>query len=236
VRLAQALVDPPGLELVAAFTAASFQQLGDLAYMRRSFVFETTPSRRPPADWPAGIAVRSYAELTGAHTTGDIEQRFILALERSYIGTLDCPELCGVRSHDDVLASHRAVGQFDPRLWWLVTIDDRPEGCLLLNANRDGDSVELVYIGLGPDLRGKRLAERLMRFALDELSHVLRSGVGVAGSLKLPMHGGITCAVDTRNAPALRLYARLGFSRFASRIPLIRALAPADHVPAHPAP
>jgi ribosomal protein S18 acetylase RimI-like enzyme len=41
--------------------------------------------------------------------------------------------------------------------------------------------------------------------------------------------GGLTCAVDTRNAPAMRLYHRLGFERFATRIPLVRALSSAAH-------
>jgi ribosomal protein S18 acetylase RimI-like enzyme len=36
----------------------------------------------------------------------------------------------------------------------------------------------------------------------------------------------MTCAVDTRNIPATKLYRRAGFERVGLRMPFVRALAP----------
>ena len=88
----------------------------------------------------------------------DIPEGWVLsedgkALERSYVDTLDCPELCGLRVVDDVLESHRSVGVFDPGMWWLVMAEDEPEGCMLLSACPEQNAVELVYLGISPRLR-----------------------------------------------------------------------------------
>src|SRR3712207_8951894 len=37
--------------------------------------------------------------------------------------SLDCPALNGVRDMEDVLAGHKASGEFDPALWFLLSED-----------------------------------------------------------------------------------------------------------------
>ena len=124
--------------------------------------------------------------------------------------TLDCPELCGLRRTDDVIASHLATGVFHPETWWLVFEDGEPEGCVLMSHCPEHDSVELVYLGLSPRLRRRGLGERLLRCAIARCARYSAASV--------------TCAVDRRNAPAVALYERLGFRAFASRIALVRGL------------
>ena len=71
----------------------------------------------------------------------------------------------------------------------------------------DHRSVELVYIGLGPGLRGRGVGRRVLEHALGAVS-----GVEAAE---------VTCAVDRSNTPALRLYEGLGFSEFTSRVAFV---------------
>src|SRR5437660_4997313 len=55
-----------------------------------------------------------------------LESAFAKVLQQTYEGTLDCPELCGARTIDEILAGHRGEGKFDPAYWWLVQEADCP--------------------------------------------------------------------------------------------------------------
>ena len=128
---------------------------------------------------------------------GEADERALeQALELSYEETLDCPELAGLRALSDIVASHRAVGDYDPRLWWLVEREARTEGCALLNRCPEQRCVELVYIGLSRALRGMSLGSRLMESLINACA---------------PLERELRCAVDSRNAPARAMYDRLGF-------------------------
>ena len=134
----------------------------------------------------------------------------IEALNGSYVGTLDCPALCGLRSVHDVLESHRAVGEYDPRLWFLVSDQSSPAGCMLLSRVAATETVELVYLGLAARVRGRGLGRQLLELALNLL----------AGKAERTL----ACAVDTANTPALALYRALRFRTFATRVALVGAL------------
>ena len=75
-------------------------------------------------------------------------------------------------------------------------------------------------------MRGRNLGAQLLAFGLRRLYDF------ALGPNSSPVHphlhgsGGITCAVDTRNAPAMKLYKRAGFERFGLRVPLVRSLVP----------
>lgn len=77
--------------------------------------------------------------------------------------TLDCPELCGMRRTSDIIASHGAIGRPELAIWTLVRHEGRPAGAVLLAGLPEQRCYELVYIGLGPSLRGLGLGELLMR-------------------------------------------------------------------------
>ncbi|MCC6660650.1 MAG: GNAT family N-acetyltransferase [Phycisphaerales bacterium] len=206
VKLAQALPEPAENWAIEALDAAGFVHVGELEYLRRPLPGPSL-GRAPAGDWPPGVEVRNVRDLTEA---GPDRAALIEAMERSYIDTLDCPELCGLRETQDVLESHRATGQWSPDLWWVVVRDGQPAGCLLLTHCPEQSSVELVYLGLSPELRGKGLARRLLSMGLSRVLALTASHV--------------SCAVDTRNVPALHLYRSLGFVRVTSRIGMVRPL------------
>lgn len=204
IRLAQALPEPDEPWAVSAYVDAGFVKVGDLVYMRRPFA---EPLQAGVQAWPPGVQVRpvrSFDADRGALIEG---------LDRTYQDTLDCPELCGLRETADVLESHRATGVFDPKLWWLAMLDGRPHGCILLARAPEHRSVELVYLGLSPELRGRGMGAKLLHLGLSRL----HDGTGSDAD-------SIACAVDLRNAPALRLYQRFGFREFGKRVALVRPI------------
>lgn len=205
VCLAQALLEPHETWAVDALRAAGFIHVGELAYMRAP-LSRMDLQESPPA-WPAGVTVRTIRDLS---PKGQDRAALLQALDRSYEATLDCPELCGLRETADVLESHRATGQWDPNLWWLVELDRQPHGCMLLSRFPEQSSVELVYLGLSRQLRGQRIGSTLLSMGLRRAA---QSGADQ-----------VTCAVDLRNTPALRLYERLGFREFGRRTAMVRSL------------
>ncbi len=198
VDLAQGLLDPlTEVSAEAAYAGAGFQRLGRLLYLTREW--KKPEGTAPPL--PEGVTVEGYAQCDDAQLAE--------ALEASYIDTLDCPELCGLRDIDDVIASHRSTGEFDPDIWWIVKDRGTPCGALLLNACPVQCHIELVYMGLGPSLRGRGIASHLMHLGLTAISR--------------QKNRTVTCAVDERNDPARRFYAQHGFVRFGERTALIRS-------------
>ncbi len=200
-RVGQALLERKDEPLAAAYEAGGFGRIARLWYLTRPAPrAQEFPEAEPT--WPEGVTVRGWSQ-------GD-DPALASALERSYERTLDCPELSRMRRPEDVLESHRAAGQWDPGLWWLIRLHGRPAGAMLLNPSPPSGSVELVYLGLGPELRGRGLGSSLLRYGLSRLAD--------RGA------GSVTCAVDQRNRPACRLYERFGFVRFDERLALVRVL------------
>ena len=200
--VAQTLLAPHERRAASAFTHAGFQSVGSLAYMHRATPKVGEFPGATMSGWPDGVVVRHPTQLD--------EPLLIEAMNRSYEGTLDCPELCGVRDTADVLTSHRSTGRFEPHLWWLIEFRGQPHGVMLFNPVPDQSTIELVYVGLSPVLRGKGLGSKLLRLGLASL----------AGRPEME----VTCAVDDRNEPARRLYIREGFAEFAKRVAMVKPL------------
>jgi len=201
-----------------AFAEAGLRRITSLATLRRAIPNardfpQTSPGR---IEWGEGVSVRALSRPTpDAADRGEL----VRAFERSYEGTLDCPELCELRRPEDVLDSHLAAGQFTPGMWWVVSDGSGPAGCVLFSPSPEHSTVELVYLGLAPELRGRGLGVALLRAAL--------GGTRVYGARS------VICAVDERNAPARRLYERFGFressrrAAFVASIPRSTEIAPA---------
>lgn len=209
VKLVQALLEPRETASAPGYEEAGMSRLAELLYLARPLKLQESVKHLVSADgvrrpdggaWPAGITVRPL----GPEDTDERMQR--TALLASYERTLDCPELAGLRDIDDIVAAHRAVGEYDPAMWWLVERSGKPEGCVLLNRCSLQGCVELVYIGLSPAVRGLGLGDALMRCA-----------IGVSAGLERELR----CAVDSRNTPARRLYDRLGFRDAGRRIAFV---------------
>src|SRR5690606_20330057 len=78
---------------------------------------------RPPA-LPAGCSWETYSPAT--------HQTFIQTIQQTYVDSLDCPALTGLRHMEDVIASHKASGDFDPNQWFLLYHQQTPVAVLLL--------------------------------------------------------------------------------------------------------
>lgn len=185
IRLVQALASPGEPLRVEAFGQGGMRHLASLDYMDRP--------RGPMAGAPAALA-------PGYHLAPwDPSHRAMLRdlLQQTYVDTLDCPGLSQLRDPEDILAGHLAAGDHDPALWTVAWEGAEPRGALLLSASPVSESIEVVYLGLAPPARGKGIGAAL-------LAH----GLALAASRPEPT---VSLAVDARNEPALRLYARAGF-------------------------
>lgn len=200
VHLAQGLLEPAQVPQRDAFLRAGFSELATLSYLERP-----VPRKPPPriADWPVGVEVDCWRQPDKVEM-----ERFGEALDASYVDTLDCPGLCGLRDTRDVLEGHLSTGTFVPELWTLVSFRGRPVGVALFSPIPERRVIELIYIGIAPEVRGGGLGRRLMLHAFRQ----------VAGRPER----AISLAVDESNSPALGLYDRLRFQRTARRVALIR--------------
>lgn len=231
VDLAQALVDPGETRQISVYEQSGMDRLASLSYMERP-----TPRRSagatPPVVWPADLRVERWECGTGdaggataapeeRRTIGTPSSRaeLIDALERSYVGTLDCPALAGLRSGNDILDGHLHSGTFEPSLWSLLRFRSGPHAgrvagvCLFnssTNAASGSGSLELVYFGLVPEARGRGLGRLLLQHGLDELRDRSETTVMLA--------------VDDRNEPAHRIYRQAGFRTRFRRIAFIRGV------------
>lgn len=210
VKLAQTLVEPDQEWAEQACRDAGMTWVGRLHFMRLPWPVRFAKAHGTAADpWPEGVTVTRVSDPMDFGPTGDgtaLER----ALELSYADTLDCPELCGLRSTRDVIVSHMSTGAFDPARWWVIRRSGAPEGCCLLNHCPSNHAIELVYLGVSRRLRGVGLARRVLEHALTH--------AGARDTRE------ITCAVDTRNIPATKLYHAMGFRMFGSRTGFVSSL------------
>jgi mycothiol synthase len=198
IILVQAMMEPADAAGKTVFAAAGLTQLATLTYMERK-----PPLHPPEFQLPNDFSLEPYSAATHA--------LFAQAILLSYQQTLDCPALSGLRDIDDVIAGHKAVGPFDPQLWSVLLSDGKPVGCLLLGEIPARRALELVYLGLAPEARGRGLARILMQRIL-----------AIASRRHFEL---ATLAVDAANTPAVHLYRRCGYTSVAQRVALIRKLA-----------
>jgi ribosomal protein S18 acetylase RimI-like enzyme len=131
------------------------------------------------------------------------QDAFRWTLERTYEETLDCPEVNGARTIEEVLEGHRAQGIHDPNRWWLARHRGEPVGVLLATEVPEWEGWDLSYVGVVPEARRQGFGRRLTLAALVEAQ---RRGANE-----------VTLSVDIRNTPARDLYRRIGFRKYDCR-------------------
>jgi GNAT superfamily N-acetyltransferase len=199
-RIAQALLDESAPRHGAADLAGGgLPRVTELISLERDTAAPLAVDPRSP-----GLTWRGYDPSN--------DREFRAVLEASYIDSLDMPELAGIRSLDDLLASHRAGGRFVAERWRLGHVEGQPEAAavVLLSALSDRDAWEVAYLGLTPPARGRGLGRATLAHALD---------------LARPHVSRLELAVDARNRPANRLYLSSGFVPFDRRIVHLANLA-----------
>jgi mycothiol synthase len=197
--LAQALLESPTDRAAQTLRAAGFQHAGDLLYMSA----EAAAFPGLPPDLGFHLEPSSPAN----------HEQLLNVLEATYRGSLDCPLVDGLRDTADVLAGYQAVGEFRPELWLLAHADGRDVGCLLLADHPAQDQIEIVYLGIVPECRGRGWGSALTRQA-QWLAH--RAG-----------RSRVVLAVDATNRPAIAAYQSAGFAGWDRRSVLVRSFRPA---------
>jgi ribosomal protein S18 acetylase RimI-like enzyme len=196
-KVAHVIVRPAEKTQVSSLVRSGFVHITALWYFRHSLVW-----RSPEADPLAvllllgkGLSFRPYPDCD--------RSLFHRTLMRTYEGTLDCPELNGVRSVEEIVEGHAHQGKHDPNLWWLVFQEEHPVGVVLLTEMPEWDALDIAYLGVIPEARGRGLGRALAAKILLEARarHVNQ----------------VTLAVDGRNLPAWNMYLALGFQPLEQR-------------------
>ncbi len=183
VTLAQFLAADDEIVSLELLEAGGFHELAKLAYLAADQAL--FPRHCPTSQ----LEFSSHAD--------DTPERLGELLVRTYEGSLDCPQLNGIRDSSDVLDGYRQQGTFDPERWFIVANQGEDIGTLILTVHSDSGNWELVYMGLVPEQRGNGFGREVLDYAM------WKAGEGGAERLVL--------AVDQDNQPALENYERAGF-------------------------
>lgn len=185
IALVQSLTEPGHRDSAHAMEAGGLRHLATLEYLERS----TACASRTRSELPPGCRVSAW----------DPRDRSLMTdlLARTSEDSLDCPGLAAMREPSDVLEGHLAASSHDVSAWHVAWRDGAPVGVALVSVHADARNAELIYLGLVPEARGGGLGTALLDLALRDA--VMRRNAPVS------------LAVDVRNVPATRMYARAGF-------------------------
>jgi len=202
VELTQVLLEAEQADIMPDLLACGFRRLTSLDYL------EWSPDLSPPAEGASESSDASDSgdppalELTPAASLDRNELERLVA--QTYVDTLDCPELDGLRTIAEVLDGYEQTGDHDPALWYVLTLDTQAVGVLLLTQHNSSQQMELIYMGVCPPARGQRVGQaaiaRAQRIAADK------------------QMSRLVLAVDARNTPAKRVYANAGFMTWTRRV------------------
>lgn len=186
ITLVQALTEPGHRDAAHVMHAGGLRHLATLEYLERA----APDPGRAGIELPPGCMVDAW----------DPRDRALMVdlLARTSEDTLDCPGLAAMRDPADVLDGHLAASSHDSSAWHVAWRHGAPVGVALLSVHADARNVELVYLGLVPEARGAGLGTALLDLALRDAA--------------MRRHAPVSLAVDVRNEPAARMYARAGFA------------------------
>lgn len=198
VRLATALLHRVEPEDGQLLGDWQFTHIADLIYL---VSFRQDFPFSPP---PTELDFEAYGPQNHA--------RLANVVQATYEASLDCPALDGVRDIEDVLAGYRGAGRFVPDHWAIVRHQGKDVGCVLLADHPRQDSCELAYMGITAPVRGRGWGRQVVRWAQWRTRQAGR--------------GRLLLAVDAGNAPALAMYADVGFFAWDRRQCYARVLGP----------
>jgi ribosomal protein S18 acetylase RimI-like enzyme len=183
VRLVQALMHRPTREGEALLIRNGFQSVTDLVTLAR--------------DLDDPIAETTVDSLSYEPYNPDQPVAFEKTLQATYEGSLDCPEVNGLRTIAEVIAGHQSQGKYEPANWWLVRRGGEPVGVVVQIDHLLSEEREVGYLGVIPTVRGYGIAGAIME-------RILRTA-------RAARMARVILGVDARNRPALNLYSRWGF-------------------------
>ncbi|HWA98431.1 MAG TPA: GNAT family N-acetyltransferase [Pirellulales bacterium] len=179
--------------------ASGFERLATLEYLSSlERDFPTSPPRTTFGFVP--FEANQFADLAKL-------------VERTYEATRDCPALGTRRSAAENLADYQAVDGYSPALWSIAVDGSVPIGCVLLMTvdGQGGETLELSYMGLVPEQRGRGHGFELVEHAQWRARQLGKSR--------------LVLAVDCENAPAVAVYRRRGFLEWDRRVAWMSVLS-----------
>ena len=131
-------------------------------------------------------------------------------VQRTYEETLDCRPLCHLLRAGDVLRSYRDTRPDLIHHWFRVSSEGNEIGCLFVSEDESLEQLEIAYLGVVRNHRGRGWGRRLVDYAqrLTEARGCRR----------------MVLAVDAANLPAVRLYREAGFTRYARQQLLAKSI------------
>ncbi|MEM7474876.1 MAG: GNAT family N-acetyltransferase, partial [Planctomycetota bacterium] len=158
------------------------------------------------------LCVKTKSEAQGEDATGTLKfvpanrlglEGFAAIIRATMANSQDIEELAPLADYPDtdLIENFSNGASFrELKTWFALEFENKHVGCLLtqLHPNK---ALEIVYLGLRPDYRGRNFASNL-------LSQTQR--LAAANDCEL-----IVTAVDTQNIAAMRLYQKHGFSEYA---------------------
>jgi ribosomal protein S18 acetylase RimI-like enzyme len=180
LRFVQALADGDAAADERVWAAAGYTFLAELVYLRKDV---SRPSAAEPTDGGA-LAWRAYGQFD--------EVELVRVLDATYVGSQDVPLLAGLRTTEQIIAAHKASGEFRAEAWLLAQRAGRPIGCVLVNDIPAASRADVTYLGVVPAARGQGLGRTLLRRA--------------ARDARVRGRTVLTLAVDAQNSYARRVY------------------------------
>ncbi len=172
-----------------------FKHMADLMYLYRD------SQQNSPSQFKEELLFEPFAESE--------LMRLERLLERTYIKTLDCPKMEGMRNVKSVVEGYRSIGLYKPERWLFAKNQEGEDvGVCLLTDHPAARQWELIYMGIVPEARGRGYGQMLTAHALKlaAVAHAQR----------------VVLAVDMQNNPAGRIYQQLGFQAWDRRAVYMR--------------
>ncbi|MCL2347498.1 MAG: GNAT family N-acetyltransferase [Planctomycetaceae bacterium] len=182
-RLIMILVDSQQSSDLSLMEEFGFQKVSELMNM------SAEQSVFPEIMTPGRLRFRPY--------TDDCWNEMVALVERTYEKTLDFPRLSGLVPTSEILRGYRESHPFEPSLWFFIEFQRQTIGALLLTQLERAEHLELTYVGLLPEFRGRHFAHEIVRYAQS-----------IARKRQCQF---LLVSVDSGNTPALATYVRLRF-------------------------
>ncbi len=182
----QCIINENEIEKEKILQKAGFRLLCPLNIMEANLLKNTLPN------------IENNSNINWLKFTDTPENEFENIIWATYENSLDCPEITGLRTKREILIGHKYSGDFTPRFWKILQCDNKNAGIILLNQSvEQSDRLDLIYMGIVPEFRGRKLAKTMLT----------RTMIQAKNNAKTKM----CLAVDSRNIPAINLYRKLGF-------------------------
>jgi ribosomal protein S18 acetylase RimI-like enzyme len=188
-KMAQAIVLPAEIHQAEPLMRHGFRHLTALWYLRHDLSY--------PPEGSGGRDARPGLEIRYQPYPACDPSLFAATLVQTYEGTLDCPEVNGIRTVEEIVIGHQGQGKHDPNRWWLVWRGRTPVGVLLLTGMPEWQALDIAYLGVVPEARRQGLGREMTRWALAQA--------------RTAAVCWLTLAVDRRNRPAWDMYLAAGF-------------------------